>query len=177
MVAFALSALLGTAITHQWAPRDFAPMIALQSFGHVFTLAPLIVVALCNLDLSRSTAFGAYVQVVRLGGAEIGTALMATWVRIREQVHSNLLGQHVTASSDPVAGMTAQLTTLLRPDDAAAAPARAVAMLAALVRREANTLAYIDGFWLTAAFAVIALFLAAGFRTSPAAPFLAAQRP
>jgi DHA2 family multidrug resistance protein len=177
MVSFALSAFLGTGITHEWAPGDFAPMIALQSFGHVFTLAPLIVVALCNLDLSRSTGFGAYVQVVRLGGAEIGTALMATWIRMREQVHSNLLGQHVTESSDPVAGMTAHLASLFRSDDVAAAPARAVATLAALVRREANTLAYIDGFWLTAWFAVIALFLAVGFRASPAGRFLAVAKP
>ena len=176
MVSFALSAFLGTAITHEWAPRDFAPMIALQSFGHVFTLAPLIVVALCNLDLSRSTAFGAYVQVVRLCGAEIGTALMATWIRIREQVHSNLLGQHVTAGSDQVVGMTTRLASLFLPDDSAAAPARSVAILSALVRREANTLAYIDGFWLTAAAAIIALFLTAGFRTSPVARFLAVPK-
>jgi DHA2 family multidrug resistance protein len=37
------------------------------------------------------------------------------------------------------------------------AQARGVASLAALVQREANTLAYIDGFWLTVYFALFGL--------------------
>jgi MFS transporter, DHA2 family, multidrug resistance protein len=31
---------------------------------------------------------------MRLGGAEIGVGLMGTWLRVREQVDSNFLGQH-----------------------------------------------------------------------------------
>ena len=41
--------------------------------------------------------------------------------------------------------------------DSGLAQARGVASLAALVQREANTLAYIDGFWLTVYFALFGL--------------------
>ena len=41
--------------------------------------------------------------ILGLFGGEIGTAFMQTFVRKREQIHSNLLGLHI----DPLAGVTA----------------------------------------------------------------------
>jgi DHA2 family multidrug resistance protein len=61
--------------------------LLLQSVGHAFTLQPIILIALSNSDPTRATAFAAYIQIMRLGGAEIGVALMGTWLRVREQVH------------------------------------------------------------------------------------------
>ena len=58
--------------------------------GRRFTLLPIIIIALSNADPTRATAFAAYIQIMRLGGAEIGVALMGTWLRVREQIHSNL---------------------------------------------------------------------------------------
>jgi hypothetical protein len=46
--------------------------------------------------------------VMRLGGAEIGISLMATWLRVREQIHSNFLGQHVMDGSVDVNQMLAK---------------------------------------------------------------------
>jgi DHA2 family multidrug resistance protein len=61
-------------------------MVLLQSLGQSFTLLPIVVLALSNADPTRATSFAAYIQVMRLGGAEIGIALMATWLRVREQI-------------------------------------------------------------------------------------------
>src|ERR1700722_12494650 len=97
--AFATANLLGTQLTHDWAPGDFVPIVLLQSVGQAFTLLPLIIIAVSNLDTTRATAFAAYIQIMRLGGAEIGVALMGTWLRVREQIHSNYLGQHVASGS------------------------------------------------------------------------------
>ena len=47
---------------------------------------------------------------MRLGGAEIGVALMGTWLRVREQIHSNFIGQHLENGSDNVSRILAQLT-------------------------------------------------------------------
>jgi DHA2 family multidrug resistance protein len=44
-------------------------------------------------------------------------------------------------------------------------------VLAALVQREANTLACIDGFWLTVWFAIVALALVALIGRAPPGPF------
>jgi DHA2 family multidrug resistance protein len=169
--AFAVAGLLGTQVTHDWSLGDFVPMVLLQSLGQSFTLLPIIVFVLSNADPARATSFAAYVQVMRLGGSEIGIALMATWLRVREQIHSNFIGQHVVNGSVDVNHVLAQLSGLFASHGTAVAPARALGSLSAIVQREANTLAYIDGFWLTVWFAIVALALVALIGRPPQGPF------
>ena len=173
--AFAAANLLGTQLTHDWALGDFVTIAMLQSIGQAFTLLPVIIIALSNSDPTRATAFAAYLQVARLGGAEIGIALMGTWLRVREQVHSNFLGQHLENGSADVAQVLRQLSDRLASHGAAAAPARALESLSALVQRESNVLAYIDGFWLTFWLAIIALGLVALITRAPPGPFTPAS--
>ncbi|SDT29164.1 MFS transporter [Bradyrhizobium canariense] len=169
--AFATANLLGTQLTHEWAREDFIPIVILQSIGQAFTLLPLIIILLCNADPSRATAFAAYIQITRLCGAEIGVSLMGTWLRIREQIHSNFIGQHVASGSADVTRILKQLADSFASHGGAAAPARAVASLSALVQRESNVLAYIDGFWLTFWIAMLALILVIPITRAPKGPF------
>ena len=169
--AFAAAGLLGTQVTHDWSLGDFVPMVLLQSLGQAFTLLPIVVLALSNADPTRATSFAAYIQVMRLGGAEIGIALMATWLRVREQIHSNFIGQHIVNGSVDVNHILAQLSGRFASHGAAVAPARALGALSATVQREANTLAYIDGFWLTVWFAIAGLALVALIGRAPQGPF------
>ena len=169
--AFAAANLLGTQLTHDWALGDFIPIVLLQSIGQAFTLLPIIILALSNADPSRATAFAAYIQIMRLGGAEIGVALMGTWLRVREQIHSNFIGQHLDSGSAGVARMLKQLSDHFAGHGAATAPARAIGSLSALVARESNVLAYIDGFWLTFWIAILALGVVAFITRAPPGPF------
>src|SRR6266849_4627067 len=169
--AFAAANLLGTQLTHDWALGDFIPIVLLQSIGQAFTLLPIIILALSNSDFSRATAFAAYIQIMRLGGAEIGVALMGTWLRVREQIHSNFIGQHLESGSAGVARMLKQLSDHFAGHGAATAPARALGSLSALVARESNVLAYIDGFWLTFWIAITALGVVAFITRAPPGPF------
>jgi DHA2 family multidrug resistance protein len=169
--AFAAANLLGTQLTHDWAPDDFIPIALLQSVGQAFTLLPILLIALSNSDFTRATAFAAYVQIMRLAGAEIGVALMGTWLRVREQVHSNLLGQHVENGSFDVTLLLQKMAGGFASHDAASAPARALGSLSALVAREANTLAYIDGFWLTFWLAIAAIGAVSLITRAPIGPF------
>jgi len=169
--AFAAANLLGTQLTHDWALGDFVPIVLLQSVGQAFTLLPLIVIAVSNLDPTRATAFAAYIQIVRLGGAEIGVALMGTWLRVREQIHSNYLGQHVASGSFDVDRILKQMAEGFAGRGEATAPGRALGSLSALVAREANVLAYIDGFWLTFWIAIIGLGVVALMTRAPPGPF------
>jgi DHA2 family multidrug resistance protein len=169
--AFAAAGLLGTQLTHEWALTDFIPMVLLQSLGQSFTLLPIVIIALSNSDPSRATAFAAYIQVMRLGGAEIGVALMSTWLRVREQIHSNLIGLNLGTGDADVTGFLAQLTNRFASHGAGTAQARSVGTLASLVQREANTLAYIDGFWLTVWLAIAALGCVALMTAAPPGPF------
>jgi MFS transporter, DHA2 family, multidrug resistance protein len=169
--AFAAANLLGTQLTHDWALDDFVTIVILQSIGQAFTLLPIIIIAVSNSDFTRATAFAAYIQVMRLGGAEIGVALMGTWLRVREQIHSNFLGQHLESGSADVVRILKQLSDSFAGHGAAAAPARALGSLSALVQRESNVLAYADGFWLTFWIAIVALGFVALITRAPPGPF------
>ena len=169
--AFAAANLWGTQLTHVWALGDFVPIVILQSIGQAFTLLPIIILALSNADPTRATAFAAYIQIMRLGGAEIGVALMGTWLRVREQIHSNFIGQHLANGSDNVSRILKQLADSFASHGAAIAPARALGSLSALVQRESNVLAYIDGFWLTFWLAMIALGFVTLITRAPPGPF------
>jgi DHA2 family multidrug resistance protein len=169
--AFAAANLWGTQLTHDWAREDFIGIVMLQSIGQAFTLLPIIIIALSNSDPTRATAFAAYIQIMRLGGAEIGVALMGTWLRVREQIHSNYLGQHIENGSFDVTGMLQRLAGGFASHGDSSAPARALATLAALVQREANVLAYIDGFWLCFWLAILAMILVALMTRAPPGPF------
>jgi DHA2 family multidrug resistance protein len=169
--AFAAAALLGTQLTHDWARGDFVGIVLLLAVGQTVTLMSLVVFLLSNSDPTRATAFIAYIQIVRLGTAEIGIALMGTWLRVREQIHSNFVGQHVETGGAHVTQTLNQLTNFFASHGASLAPGRALGELASLVEREANVLAYIDGFWLCFWFAIAGLLVISLMIPAPRGPF------
>src|SRR4051812_14651467 len=169
--AFAAANLLGTQLTNAWAREDFIGIVVLQAIGQSLTLLPIIIMALSNSDPSRATSFAAYIQIMRLGGAEIGVALMGTWLRVREQVHSFYIGQNLEVGDVNVVRALKQLADHFAAHGAGLAPARAVGTLASFVQREANVLAYIDGFWLCFWLAMAALGFIALITRAPPGPF------
>ncbi|QPF84892.1 MFS transporter [Bradyrhizobium genosp. L] len=170
LAAFAAANLWGTQLSHVWAGEDFIGMVLLMSVGQAFALLPIIILALSNVDPSRATAFAAYIQICRLGGAEIGIALMGTWLRVREQIHSAYLGLHVQSGDVDVRQLLQRLADEFSGRGMGAAMGRAVGTLAARVQREANVLAYIDGFWLCFWVAIVALVLVALIGRAPPGP-------
>jgi DHA2 family multidrug resistance protein len=168
---FAAAGLLGTRLTRDWASADFYTIMILLSIGQVFTLTPTILTLVSNSDSSRATAFSAYIQFIRVGGAEIGVALMTTWLRVREQIHSNYLGLHV-ANGDPEVGRRlTELTNHFAGYGADVALKRAIYVLSASAAREANVLAFIDGFSLCFWLAVAGLFCVCWITRAPPGPF------
>ena len=85
---------------------------------------------------------------------------MQTIIRVREQVHSNYMGLHVTTGSlltrDRLQDYARAVAGRSVPPDA---DARATALLAHSVQNQANVLAYIDGFFMIIGFAVIGMLL------------------
>jgi DHA2 family multidrug resistance protein len=171
LAAFAAAGLFGTQLTHEWSPGDFIPMALLQSVGQCFALLAVIMFTLANSNPARSTAFAAYIQVMRLCGAEFGVSLMATWLRIREQVNSNLLGLNVARGDADAVRVLSRMAAPFVSHGASAAAARATSTLAAAIQREATTLAYVDAFWLTTWFAISALICVAFMTPAPVGPF------
>jgi DHA2 family multidrug resistance protein len=135
-------------------------------------LTALIWFALKHLEPSEALTFGAMLQTARLFGAQLGAAFVQTFIRVREQVYSNLIGLHVTSGSlltDQRMQDYAHAVTG-RSVGQAEANARATALLARSVQGQAYVLAYIDGV-MVLGFAVIgALLLMLLLRTPPAQP-------
>jgi MFS transporter, DHA2 family, multidrug resistance protein len=147
-------------LTQQWVGDDFLPSQIVQALGQSLGLTSLVWFFLKHLDPSQALTFGAILQTGRLFGAQLGSAFIQTFVRVREQVYSNLVGQHVTVGSFATSQRLqdyAQAVTS-RSVGPAEANARATALLAHSVQIQSNVLAYIDGF-MVVGFAVIGVLL------------------
>jgi DHA2 family multidrug resistance protein len=135
-------------LTYAWAGDDFLPSQILQALGQSFGLTSLVWFALKHLQPGDILTFGAMLQTARLFGAQLGAGFIQTFLRVREQVYSNLIGLHVTAGS-PLTGQRLQDyagAVTGRSIGPAEGNARATALLAHSVQSQAYVLAYIDGF-------------------------------
>src|SRR5262249_38384674 len=106
----------------------------------------------------------------RLFGGQLGLGFMQTFIRVREQLYSNLVGLHVTTGS-LITDQRLQdyaHAVMGRSVGEAEAGARATALLARTVQAQANVLAYIDGFMMLG-FAVIGRLLLRLFLRAPPA--------
>ena len=157
-------------LTRDWAGDSFLASQMLQAIGQSFGLTSLVWFSVKHLEPSEALTFGAMIQTARLFGGELGSAFVQTFVRVREQVYSNLIGLHVTTSS-PLADQRLQDYAHLvagRSVGEAEASARATALLARAVQGQANVLAYIDGFMILGCAVIGALLLMLLLRTPPA---------
>ena len=122
-----------------------------------------------SIHPADALTIGSLLQISRLFGGEIGTAFMQTFVRVREQVHSNLIGLHV----DSLAGVTADRLAAYRSAvgtrsaDVSEIGAKAAKLLANAVAQQAAVLSYIDGFLAAAVGALVCLLLVALVRRPP----------
>jgi MFS transporter, DHA2 family, multidrug resistance protein len=168
-----VACLMATDLTSQWATDDFLPSQIMQAIGQSFALTALIVLIVRSINLTDALTIGSLLQVSRLFGAEIGTAFMQTFVRVREQIHSNLVGLHV----DGIAGSTIDRLAAYRnavgahTADLGEATAQAEKLLATTVAQQAAVLSYIDGFLAAGAGAFVCLVLVALMRRPAPSPF------
>lgn len=172
-VLIGIACLMAGSLTSEWATDDFLPSQILQAIGQSFALTALIVLLVRNIVPTEALTIGCLLQISRLFGGEIGTAFMQTFVRVREQAHSNLIGLHVTAGTgqtlDRLAAYAAGLAA--HSSDTAVAAAQAAKLLASAVASQASVLAYQDGFSIAALGAVGCLVLVAMMRRGPPSSF------
>ncbi|MEJ0015149.1 MAG: MFS transporter [Acetobacteraceae bacterium] len=143
-----VACLMVTPITEVWATDNFLPSQVLQAFGQTAALIALVLFAVRHLTPADALTFGAVLQTARLLGGEAGNAFMQTYVRVREQVDSQLLGWYVQSGFADVGHRLAQYSGFVaaRSDGETGAAARAASLLAQAVRTQANVLSYRDGF-------------------------------
>ena len=161
-------------LTPLWGSEEFLPSSFLQAVGQSFALSGVVFFGILHLRPQDALTFGAVLQTARLMGGELGTALITTLARVRAQVASTLIGQHVrVGDAQVIQRVRAYGAATTRAVDPVAAVARGELVLGNVVRAAATTQAVIDGFiavgFLTAVALLIVVFRSAA-PEGPASP-------
>jgi DHA2 family multidrug resistance protein len=147
----------------------------MQAIGQSLALSGIVFFGVLHLNPKDALTFGAALQTARLMGGEMGSALVATLVRVRTQTASNLIGQHLQIGDGQVMQRLAAMSAFASRADTGNGPARAAALLAGSVRSAAALQGVIDGFIVVGGLTALALLLAVTNRPAPLGP--ASHRP
>jgi len=158
-------------LTPIWGSDQFLPSQLLQSVGQSFALSGVVFFGVLHLKPQDALTFGAVLQTARLMGGEIGTAFVSTLARVRGQVASNLIGQHVqVGDADVLQRVRVYGAATTRVIDPVGAVGRGQEVLGNVVRAAATTQAVIDGFIVIATLTVVALLFLVLRSAAPAGP-------
>jgi MFS transporter, DHA2 family, multidrug resistance protein len=158
-------------LTPIWGSEQFLPSQLLQAVGQSFALSGVVFFGVLHLKPADALTFGAMLQTARLMGGEIGSAFVTTLARVRGQVASNLLGQHVQVGDPQVLQrVRAYGAVTARVFNPGAAVARGELVLSNVVRAAATTQAVIDGFVAVAALTAVALLIVVFRSAAPQGP-------
>jgi len=162
-------------LTPIWGSLQFLPSSFLQAVGQSFALSGVVFFGVLHLKPQDALTFGAVLQTARLMGGEIGTAFVTTVARVREQVASNLIGQHVQIGEPQVLARVrlygAATTRVLDP---VSAGARGDIVLGNVVHAAATTQAVMDAFVAIAFLTALTLLIVVFRSAAPQGPASAA---
>ena len=172
----AFSAVLNAHYDSSWAAANFYRTELLTGVGQAFSLIGLVACIVLQGVFTGGLAkpawiltFSAFFHTIRLFGGTAGAIYMGHFVAVRERLHSNLLGLHVSSGNwitdQSIHAMSAGLYA--KSSGMAAAGDRAVDLIGNRLRLQAYSLSLIDGFLLLAWSCVCALILVALLRKSP----------
>ena len=171
MLILAACLMVAHGLTPLWGSDQFLPSSLLQALGQSFALSGTVFFAVLHLRPQDALTFASAIQVARLMGGEMGTAFIATFVRKRGQIASNLIGQHVQ-SGDPgtVSRVQAYAAATARAGDTSNATTRGSAVLSSIVHNLSITQAIIDSFVVIAVATAIVLIVVVTRRAAPPHP-------
>jgi DHA2 family multidrug resistance protein len=159
-------------LTPLWGSDQFLPTQLLQAIGQSFAISGIAYLGV--LRMQDALTFGAANQTARLLGGEIGQAFVVTFVRIRSQIASNLVGTHVQSGSELVVQrLHAYAAATGQAGDPLAGPNRAADILGNVVRTAATTQGIIDAFVALSGLTAVALILLVVQKAAPPSASLA----
>lgn len=171
-VTVAVGCWMAAHVDSSWAGVSFVrpELVMALGVGVAFVgLVTNIILILVELDgltsATNTVTYSAFMHTIRMMGGQIGAVTLGHFITVREEFHSNLIGQYVDAgdwmTAERLRGMAAALTPFSAgPEEA---QARSAALLAGQVKAQAFTLAFSDAFmliaWAIAAYLLLAAFL------------------
>ena len=163
--------MVAYSLTPIWGSYQFLPASLLQAVGQSFALSGVIFFGILHLKPQDALTFGAVLQTARLMGGEIGTAFVSTMARVRGQVASNLIGQHVRVGDpDVIQRVKVYGAATTRIFDPAGMVERGETVLSNVVRAAATTQAVMDSFVAIGFLTAMALILVVIRSAAPQGP-------
>jgi len=163
--------LVAYGLTPVWGSDQFMPAAILQAVGQSFALSGTVFFAVLHLRPQVALSFGAALQVARLFGGEIGSAFIQTFVRVRGQIASNHLGQHIQIGDGTVIQrIQAYGAATARAGDPLSATTRGASVLNNVVHASALTQGIIDAFVVIAAATALTVIFIVTRRAAPPGP-------
>jgi DHA2 family multidrug resistance protein len=158
-------------LTPDWSTDQFVPSQLLQAVGQSLALSGVIFFAILHLRPQDALTFGTALQMARLMGGEVGQAFIATLIRVRGQVASNLLGLHIRVGDGAVIQrVQTYAAATARAGGAVPASARGAGVLATVVHSSAITQGIIDAFVVIAAMTAVTLIVIVTRKAAPLGP-------
>jgi MFS transporter, DHA2 family, multidrug resistance protein len=164
--------MVAHSITPSWGTDQFLPSQMLQAVGQSFALSGTVFFAVLHLRPQDALTFGAALQTARLMGGEIGLAFVTTFLRVRGQIASNLLGLHVQVGDAQVLQRMQAYgaATAQGAADPALASSRGAAILNSVVHATSITQGIMDAFVVLAAATAVTVMLIVTRRAAPPGP-------
>jgi DHA2 family multidrug resistance protein len=163
---FAASCFMNITLSLDTSGDQFFLPNVVRAIGQALVLTPISAITTAGIAPSEAGAASGLSNMLRNLGGAVGTATLSTVLTKREQFHSNIIGQSVTLARDEVRARLEQMTDYFMAHgiaDRAAATAKAIAQLGAVVKRQALVMGFSDTFaviGVVLAIAAVALLLA-----------------
>jgi DHA2 family multidrug resistance protein len=158
-------------LTPIWGSFQFLPSALLQAAGQSFALSGVVFFGILHLKPQDALTFGGVLQTARLMGGEIGSAFVTTVARVREQVASNLIGQHLqVGDADVLERVKVYGSVTTRVLDPGGAVQRGQLVLGNAVRSAATTQSVMDAFVTVGFFTALALLIVVFRSAAPEGP-------
>ena len=158
-------------LTPSWGTDQFLPSQLVQAVGQSFALSGTVFFAILHLRPQDALTFGAALQTARIMGGEIGLAFITTFLRVRGQVASNLLGQHVQVGDVQVLQrIQAYGAATASAGDPTQTTTRGAAVLNNIVHATSITQGIMDSFVVLAGATAITVILIVTRRAAPPGP-------
>jgi DHA2 family multidrug resistance protein len=141
-IAFSVGLSIAAVPTHLWNGDQFMAAMLLQSVASPFMAVPVMLIITEDITFPQIPWIAMWVHIVRTVGTTIATAAVTTFVRIDEQMNSNLIGLHVRQGDQAVQAWLDTAALSLNTTLNGNASAAALAQLAKLVQREAYVLTF-----------------------------------
>ena len=149
VATLATSFFMNTTMNHDTGRDQLVISLALRSFGQPFIFVPLSSLSVATIEASQAgSASGLYNMMRNLGGS-IGIALLSTLLTVREQLHSERIGESVSIYAPQTRQALQAMAGMVGHKNIHAFEYgnQAIQMLGGTVKREAFVMAFNDCFY------------------------------